>query len=156
MTTRRSRDGAKDTGDTQSGTRSRSRSFAGSQTEYSPSMMIAVGNEADELSFCAALVRVYMTYENNERMLRGGGEVWQCSTEMYRPRLISDLKREWSAISGIEEKEDLFPFHGDYVMRKWIQYRKLPTNEKNALHERLWEYIKDVAANAKEDKCEAN
>lgn len=86
-------------------------------------------------------MRVYQSYEANERAFRGGADIWQCSTSTYRPKLIDDVRREWHQLSGIDDKMDLFPFHGDYVMRKWIQYRKLDGADKAALHKWLGDHV---------------
>ena len=131
MTTRRSRDGAKDTGDTQSGTRSRSRSFAGSQTESPLLMMCDLYREADPVMLCRALCIVY-----DRRQRAGeqpGSDNMVHSTRRNRPLLVSEITAEWERIAGIEAKEDLFPYHESYVIRKWVQFRKQPDGVKASM-----------------------
>lgn len=106
-----------------------------------PPTLVSAAAETDAVALWSAIVRVYQSYEINDRTFRGGADIWQCSTSVYRPKLIEDVRREWHQLSGIEDKLDLFPFHGDYVMRKWIQYRKLDNADKAELHKWLGEHV---------------
>ena len=112
-------------------TRFASTSCVGSQKELSTSIPLMGDSysEADPINLCRAICIVFERWQRDG--LLPGSDRKLNSTRKYRPLLIKEIVVEWCAMSG-ESDDDRFPYHPDYVVRKWIDFRKMPRHFKTA------------------------
>jgi hypothetical protein len=87
-------------------------------------------NEADPIYLCRAICIVH------ERWIKAGkhpgSDNLLNSTRTRRPALVAEITEEWERLADVDPCEDLFPYHESYVIRKWVDFRKMPNPRKRA------------------------
>lgn len=79
-------------------------------------------DEADPINLCRAICIVYDRWQRAGRKPASDNTVH--ATRTSRPALVKEVEEEWTRISGCDVRDDLFPYHESYVVRKWVQFRK--------------------------------
>lgn len=70
--------------------------------------------------FFRALINVYECYKSTGK--QPGAERWVMDTRQSRAKLLRDVVDEWCKITGFDRY--LFPFHEDFMVHAWTEYRK--------------------------------
>jgi hypothetical protein len=86
--------------------------------------------EADPINLCQAICLVYERW-----ILAGkkpGSDRVVNSTRIHRPALIAEIVEEWCRLADCDPCDDLFPYHESYVIRKWVDFRKMNDHVKSA------------------------
>jgi hypothetical protein len=86
--------------------------------------------EADPINLCRAICVVYDRWIR-EGYKPGSDNRLHC-TRTHRPKLIAEITAAWEELAGVDPEDDLFPYHESYVIRKWIDFRKMPNPRKAA------------------------
>lgn len=132
MATQQLMDGANLSGEKQSEIHSASTSCGGLDGELSIStdMMGDYFREADPILLARAICLVYDRWIKSNRK-PGSDNKLHC-TRTHRPALVAEITSEWEVLSGESHDDDLFPYHESYVIRKWIDFRKMSDPKKQA------------------------
>jgi hypothetical protein len=64
-----------------------------------------------------------------------GAGKWESHTRKYRPQLCEYIAKEWSNIVKREVSD--FPFHDDFVVLVWVDYRKEKEKDKQDIRDAL-------------------
>jgi len=110
--------------------RSASTSCGGSVDELVGSMQL-MGDyyqEADPVFLCCAIVLVYDRWIEAGKK-PGSDNLVNC-TRTHRKYLVEEITAQWESLAGVDPCDDLFPYHESYVVRKWIDFRKMPDSRK--------------------------
>ena len=86
--------------------------------------------EADPINLCRAVCLVYDKWIAAGK--KPGSDRVVNSTRMHRPALIAEIVEEWCRITDSDPCDDLFPYHESYVIRKWVDFRKMNDHAKSA------------------------
>jgi hypothetical protein len=87
-------------------------------------------DEADPINLCRAICIVYDRWIQAGKK-PGSDNVLNC-TRTHRPELVAEIAAEWERLAGVDPCDDLFPYHESYVIRKWVDFRKMPDPRKQA------------------------
>ena len=86
--------------------------------------------EADPINLARAIVRVQVRWDQQKN--KPGREELVVSSRKWRPILVREIEEEWCRIADVDIDDDLFPYHESYVVRKWVEFRKMNEATKNA------------------------
>lgn len=70
-----------------------------------------------------AICLVYGRWIDENR--KPGSDMILQSTRIHRPALVAEVQAEWERIVESDHDADSFPYHESYVIKKWIQFRKM-------------------------------
>lgn len=130
MTTQQLTGGLNGKESTQSAMPFASPSCDGSPAEFNDSKLSAMVDEMNPYILVRAIVAVY--FQRVDQELKPGSDNKLHSTRLHRPKLIAEITSAWELCADLDPDEDLFPYHESYVIRKWIEFRKLPDARKIA------------------------
>lgn len=83
--------------------------------------------EASVQALCVAVAKVNRKFaENNDEP---GAERWVSDSRKYTPMLVNAVIEQWRADTG---GMVVFPWHDDFVVRCWVAFRKMPSEQKAA------------------------
>jgi len=86
--------------------------------------------EADPVYLCRAICLVYSRWVASGK--KPGSDNIINSTRLARPALVAEIIEEWSRIVGLDPVDDMFPYHESYVIKKWVDFRKMKDAHKAA------------------------
>lgn len=84
--------------------------------------------EADPINLQRAICVVYDRWMKAGK--KPGSDRIANSTRRHRPSLVAEIEEAWCQFVECDPEDDIFPYHESYVVRKWIDFRKMSESVK--------------------------